>query len=110
MMQDTIARIEARLNRAEKMSDETRRDLLALLEELKAEVNGLADTHADEAQSIAGFAQVSAHEATRNEPNAAALGHSIGGLEASVAQFEQSHPGLVGVVNRVCHALSNLGI
>ena len=36
MMQDTIARIEARLNRAEKMSDETRRDLLALLEELKA--------------------------------------------------------------------------
>ena len=110
MMQDTIARIEARLKSAERMSEETRGDLLALLEELKAEVNGLADTHADEAQSIAGFAQISAHEATRAAPNAAALSHSLGGLEASVAEFEQSHPGLVGAVNRVCHALSNLGI
>jgi hypothetical protein len=110
MMQDTIARIEARLKSAEKMAEGTRAELLALLAELKAEVNGLASTHADEAQSIAGFAQVSAHEATRNQPNEQALQHSLGGLEASVSQFEQSHPKLVAAVNRICHALSNLGI
>jgi len=110
MMRDTIARIEARLKGAEKMSEDTRAELLALLEELKGEVNGLAESHADEAQSIAGFAQVSAHEATRAEPNEQALQHSLGGLEASVAEFEQSHPKLVAAVNRVCQALSNLGI
>jgi hypothetical protein len=109
-MRETIDRIEARLKGAEKMSDETRDELLALLEELKEEVGGLANTHADEAQSIAGFAQVSAHEATRRAPNEQALQHSLGGLEASVGEFEQSHPKLVAVVNRVCHALSNLGI
>lgn len=110
MMRETIARIEARLKGAEKMSDDTRAELLALLDELKSEVSGLAESHADEAQSIAGFAQVSAHEATRSERNEQALQHSLGGLEASVAEFEQSHPKLVAAVNRVCQALSNLGI
>jgi uncharacterized membrane protein YccC len=109
-MRDTIERIEARLRGAEKMSDETRAELLALLQELKDEVSGLADTHADQVQSIAGFAQMSAHEATREAPNEQALRHSLGGLEASVSEFEQSHPQLVAVVNRVCQALSNLGI
>ena len=76
----------------------------------KSEVAELSKTHDEEAQSIAGFTQVSAHEATRDEPNPALLKHSLDGLAASVEGFEQSNPRLVDIVNRICTTLSNLGI
>jgi len=110
MIQDTITKIEARLQGAENLSAEKREELAALLAQLKAEVGELAKTHREDAQSIAGFAQVSTHEATRAEKNPASLEHSLAGLSASVAGFEQSHPRLVQVVNSICTTLSNLGI
>ncbi|MFT4690405.1 MAG: hypothetical protein ACJASX_000142 [Limisphaerales bacterium] len=110
MISDTITKIESRLNSSEAVSDKTRSELLSLLGELKSEVNTLSETHGEDAETIAGFAGISAHEATRGTQNPEALKHSIGGLEASVAEFRQSHPKLVTAVNRVCNALSNLGI
>ncbi|MBG88174.1 MAG: hypothetical protein CMO80_14905 [Verrucomicrobiales bacterium] len=84
--------------------------MLDLLVELKSEVNSLSETHEDDAHTIAGLAGVSANEATRESTNPETLKHSIGGLQASVEAFEESHPKLAGAVNRVCNALSNLGI
>lgn len=110
MIQDTIQKIEARLQSAENLRPEVRDELTSLLAELKTEVGELADSHADHAQSIAGFAQLSTHEAVREQTNTDALNHSLGGLKASVDELEQSHPKLVSVVNRICTALSNLGI
>ena len=110
MIQDTIRKIEARLQSADNLSAETREELTTLLAELKDEVSGISDTHADHAQSIAGFADLSTHEAVREATNEKALHHSLGGLQSSVEELEQSHPKLVDVVNRICTALSNLGI
>lgn len=110
MISDTIAKIEKRLRDAGDADTPERRELLQLLGELRSEVNALSETHDDEARTIAGFADISAREATRGGANSEALKHSLGGLEASVTEFEQSHPSLVAVVNRVCTALSNLGI
>jgi len=110
MIQDTIQKIEARLQSAESLAPGTREELTKLLAELKDEVSGISDTHADQVQSIAGFADLSTHEAVREETNEKALNHSIGGLQSSVEELEQSHPKLVDVVNRICTALSNLGI
>lgn len=110
MIQDTIQKIETRLQDAANLSPDAREELTTLLAELKAEVDGITESHADQAQSIAGFAALSTHEAVRDDTNEKALNHSIGGLQSSVEEFEQSHPGLVGVVNRICTALSNLGI
>lgn len=110
MIQDTIQKIEARLQSAENLGDQARAELTSLLAELKGEVSQITDTHADHAQSIAGFADLSTHEAVRGETNEKALNHSLGGLQSSVEELEQSHPKLVDVVNRICTALSNLGI
>jgi len=110
MIQDTIDKIEKRLRDADKLSPESREELTRLLAELKAEVAGITDSHAEQARSIAGFADVSTHEAVRSQTNRKSLDYSLEGLRASVEEFEQSHPGLVGVVNRICTALSNLGI
>jgi len=110
MIEDTIAKIEARLQSTESLSDDKRRELQQLLAELKSEVAKLSKTHADEAASIAGFTDVSAHEATRETQNPTLLKLSLNGLRSSVEEFEDSHPRLVKIVNSISTVLSNLGI
>jgi hypothetical protein len=109
-MKDTISEIEDRIRSAGALNDQNRAELLDLLGQLKSQVGALSKTNQEQAQSIAGFAQVSAHEATREEQNPKTLKHSIRGLESSVQDLEQSHPQLVGVVNRIATMLSNMGI
>ncbi len=110
MIEDTIGKIEARIQNAEAIKDERRKDLLQLLATLKSEVAELSKTHSDEAQSIAGFTAVSAHEATRSEQNPQLLRLSLEGLGSSVGGFEGSHPRLVQIVNAISNTLANLGI
>ncbi len=109
MIHDTLSKIESRIGQSG-VKDDAKAELITLLGTLKAEVAELSKTHGEEAQSIAGFTQVSAHEATREEPNPALVRHSLDGLSASVEGFEKSHPRLVEIVNRICTTLSNLGI
>jgi len=110
MIRETITEIESKLKNATSLSDEAKRELVDLLAKLKAEVTDLARTDADQARSIAGFAQTSTHEAIRSEKNEQLLRLSLDGLSASVDGFEESHPQLVQIVNRICTTLSNLGI
>ena len=110
MIEDTIANIEARIRKASSVPEENKAELLNLFSTLKSEVAQLARTHEDQAQSITGFSEVSTHEATREEKNPELLKHSIDGLSSSVSGFEESHPKLVQIVNRICTTLSNLGI
>jgi hypothetical protein len=110
MIQDTIGKIEERIRKAEAIKDESKTELLSLLSNLKAEVANLSSTDAEQAQSIAGFTAVSAHEATRDEKNPELVQLSLKGLASSVEGFEQSHPKLVQVVNSISTTLSNLGI
>ncbi len=110
MIQETIAKIETQLQKSSAGAPENRAELLGLLGTLKAEISELSKTDAEQAQSIAGFAAVSTHEATREAKNPELLKHSLGGLSSSVAGFEKTHPQLVQIVNSICNALSNLGI
>lgn len=110
MIQETIAKIEARLASAEQMPEDKRAELLALVNRLKEEVQTLSQTHADDARSIAQFAALSTHEATREEVKLPLLDTALQGLARSVQGLESSHPRLVDVVNRICTTLSNLGI
>jgi hypothetical protein len=110
MIRETISEIEARLQNSASLNPETKQELRDLLSKLKAEITELARTDADQARSIAGFADSSTHEATRTEKKPELLQHSLDGLSASVEGFEESHPQLVQLVNRICTTLSNLGI
>jgi hypothetical protein len=110
MIENTIGEIEARIHQAGAVSAEQKRELIELLATLKAEVNTLAKTNAARADSIAGFAGVSAHEATRPDPDPELRELSVRGLRSSVAGFEQSHPQLVQIVNNISNTLANLGI
>jgi len=110
MIKDTIGKIEARIEGADAIKEDRRRELMQLLGTLKSEVAELSKTHGEQAQSIAGFTQLSAHEATRAEQNPELLKLSLDGLSSSVRGFEESHPRLVQIVNAISHTLANLGI
>jgi hypothetical protein len=109
-MKDTISEIEERIRNAGALKAESRAELLDLLGQLKSQVAALSSTHQEQAQSIAGFAEISAHEATREEKNAKSLKFSILGLQSSVHELEESHPQLVGVVDRIATMLASMGI
>ncbi len=110
MIEDTIGKIEAQIRNADAIKDDRRRELLDLVGTLKSEVANLSRTHEEQAQSIAGFAQVSTHEATRTEQNPDLLKLSLQGLKSSVQELEETHPRLVQIVNSISNTLSNLGI
>jgi hypothetical protein len=110
MIHETIAQLEKTVAQAGALKQENKTELLELLARLRSEVGELAETDADQARSIAGFAAVSTHEATRATPNPELLELSLTGLSHSVSEFEETHPRLVQVVNSICNALSNLGI
>ncbi len=110
MIEDRIQKIEARINRSESISPQTRAELVELLAALRNEVSALPTDRTDAAQSAAHFAEASAHEATRTERNPALLRAALEGLTGSVEAFEVSHPQLAATLNRMAVILSNMGI
>jgi len=110
MIEKTIGEIEASVRAADSINDDRKRELLQLLGTLKSEVGSLEKTHDEQARSIAGFAQLSAHEATRAKQNPQLRELSVKGLRSSVEGFEKSHPQLVQIVNTISNTLSHLGI
>ncbi len=110
MIQETIAKIEARVKETQSLNEEKKKELLNLLSTLKIEVSEFSKTHPEHTESITSFAEVSIHEAIREEKNPQLLKISLQGLSASVEGFESSHPKLVGIVNSICLTLSNIGI
>src|SRR6185369_9365302 len=110
MIEETVGKIQSRIEAVEAISPERKQELLQLLGTLKSEVAELSKTHGEEAESIAGFTEISAREATRTEQNPQLLKLSLEGLSGSVEGFEKSHPRLVQIVNTISNTLSNLGI
>jgi hypothetical protein len=110
MLQQTIDQIEERLRKTESITEGNKSELLNLVSALKVEIAELSKTHKEQAESIAKFTELSAHEATRQEKNPELLKLSIEGLGSSVRGFESSNPRLVSVVNAICSMFSDLGI
>lgn len=110
MVQDTIKRIEETIRANKSIAEDSRQQLLGLLEELKPEIEHLSESHEEHAESVAGFMERSAHESLRKEKNPALKQKALDGLSASVKEFEASHPKLVQKVNYIVNALANYGI
>lgn len=110
MIEETIAQIEERIRKSVTISEDRRAELLELVATLKDEVGHVAKSNREAATSIAGHADRSTVEATKEAPDEDELQESLDNLASSVAEFEETHPRLVQVVDRICVTLSNLGI
>ena len=110
MIEERIQKIEATIETSGKLPPETKAELLSLVAGLKAEVSRLSETHHEEASSITRYAEGSVHEAAREENDPERSDSALEGLRSSIAGLEESHPALVGAVNRFATALSNMGL
>jgi hypothetical protein len=110
MLKTTITNIENKIKRNASIKDKEKTALLKLLSSLKDEISEFSKIDNEQAESITGFAQTSAHEATRKDKNEDLLDLSLKGLASSVGELESSHPKLVEIVNRISQMLSNMGI
>jgi hypothetical protein len=110
MIQRTLAKIQSRIEKGESLTEQQRSELLQLLATLKAEIAGISKTHAEQAESITSFTEVSTHEATRRQRDPELLKLSLEGLGVSVQGLESSHPKLVEIVNAISLMLSNSGV
>lgn len=110
MIPERIAQIEATLRDNPQIPAATRAELLALLADLKAEVDPLIATHHERAQHITGRADAAVQAAVRRGDQPTQADEAIEGLTDSVREFEASHPHLVQIVNRLANTLSNMGI
>ena len=110
MVQNTIEKIEEKIQINASLTEKNRNELLVLLATLKSELTKFTDEQAEHAESITGFIERSTHEAMRREKNPDLLKHAVDGLSASVKGFEVSHPQLVETVNYISNTLANMGI
>jgi hypothetical protein len=110
MLTETLKKIELRITASDSVNQNEKEELLDLLSILDTEITVLAKTHPEEAESITGFTQVSAHEATREQRNPQLVTLSIDGLRSSIKGFESSHEDLVKIVNSLAYMLANIGI
>jgi hypothetical protein len=110
MLKAAITNIENKIQHNASIKDKEKTELLQLLSSLRDEVSELSKTDKEHAESITGFAQTSAHEATRKDKKDDLLDISLRGLTSSVNELEGSHPKLVEIVNRISYMLSNMGI
>lgn len=110
MLEERMGKIEARIAEAPGLPETERTQLLQLVATLREEVDALARSRAEEADSIAHFLEASAHEASRSQKQPKLLEAARDGLTASVENLESSHPKLFEAVNQAAVILANMGL
>lgn len=110
MIEERLETIQTTIETARNIPRGRKAELLKLVAGLKSELEGLAETHQDEAARIARFAHASVHEVSHSRKNDQLAETAVHGLRLSIQGLEESHPALVGTVSRFATALSNMGI
>jgi prefoldin subunit 5 len=110
MIEDRMQKTESAVKNATAIPEDQKAEIINSLARMKSALNEVSETHPEDAQSIARFAEASAHEATRAEKKPSLLGAALDGLKKSVQAFEATHPALVAEVNEFATALANMGL
>ena len=110
MIEEHIQKTESAVKTAENISADKKAELLGLVAKLRSALEDVSETHHEDAQSIARFAEAAAHEAIRTKKKPKLLKTASHGLKQSVEEFEASHPELVARVNEFATLLANLGL
>ncbi len=108
-MKTTLEEIKDKIASAKGLEDSRKAELTELVGKLYSELEELARTDRNRAESVSGFAKESANEAA-NGNNQESLDKTLSGFSSSVDELEASHPRVVELVNRICKMLSDIGI
>jgi hypothetical protein len=94
MTQETIHQIKEKIDKSD---IKNKQELLELVSHLQSEIEQLAATDSEHAESILELAHTAAHEATQKEKKPDLYKLSLDELSSSVRGFETSHPRLVEI-------------
>ena len=110
MTDEGIEKIKSAVEAAEHIPADKKRELLALLADIKPAIAKVAQTHPEDARNIGHSVEASAHEIARENTRPERLERAVRELKQSVEKFEASHPDLAAFVSRYSTVLSALGI
>jgi hypothetical protein len=108
MIQETIAELEARLQKAGSVDPQSKAELLRLIDLLKREIAQPLEPAEESSEDLPEPGLEDPKTAEERQAELSML--SLEELSDSVSRFEKTHPQLVHVVNRICQTLSNIGI
>ncbi len=114
MIEETLRKLEERIQSSKRTGDGTRTELLALVKELRTEFASVAETHGEEAAAIAQRAQEATRDGTvrvdgsgSGEPTADGRAADV---EDALLEFESAHPRMVGIFRSLMRTLADAGI
>jgi len=110
MIQDTILKINALIEQADRLTSEQRRQLLDLIAQLQRDIQLIETVDHEQAQSVAVLAKLASHEYLRAEQNPELIAMAEKGLALAIEDYEESHPKLYQTLQSLCIALRGLGV
>jgi hypothetical protein len=110
MISERLAKIEDTIRNARDVPDATRKELLSLVADLKAEAMPFADSRGETAEASAGTVETSVISTVRRGEAPDKAAQVMAELADSVRAFEATHPRLVELVDQLALTLSNMGI
>lgn len=109
MTDDRLDKIKAAIEAADHIPDKHKAELLGHLSKIKPVLGQVAQTHQDDARTVAKLVESSTEIATGKEKKPEVLTGTLHRLKQSVERFEASHPQLAAAVNEYSTMLSALG-
>lgn len=101
MVEDKLKKIEERISQSENMAEENKAMVLELLKELKSEIGENSENVGPELkQNISEI----------DSDDEGFIKSAFNDMNGTLAEFEESHPKLVQIVNSICTQLSNSGL
>lgn len=105
-----LARLTRLMERAENLEGSVRDELLAATRDMAHALEPVYESGPEQARSVAQFAEVAGHEATKASPDPGLLDVALQGLNRAALPVEEREPGLAEIVGRFAQMLANLGI
>jgi len=107
-MKKTLQEIKLKLSDDNLISEDKKRDLLVLLDELEEEISNIGP--GDYIKTISSHVKKSTDVVTLEVKNPDLIEKTLNELKSSVREFEASHPKLFENVNNISAMLASMGI
>lgn|GEM_PF-4260204 len=109
MALETLERMKKRIAQSDGIAGDDKAALADLLAELEAEIEHLPEDHHDHMKTVAGFAELSALEASKTDTDEDLLHHALDGMRKAAERFGENHPKVVRVVSDVAKTVGRMG-